>query len=295
MVIWERHLQIRRSFKTIAHTRHTCLEAMMPNTVHAANADSSEECDKHPASEDTDKSPVIFLSLPLELRERIYHYLLPPILTSLNPLPPFLGLNLTADLTYSILHVNKAIRVDAGIYYLQSRCFEIHSANQQTYFERYLASIPNAQGYEAVHRLSFPRFSGQMVDREGCSRYIELIEKCLGVVQLTLTFRLRDLLRKPWPELWCMSKQSTLMNTGDLSLATRHAIVQRYRLDRLIRLERLRGVVLVAQHERFLTGDPPQSVRDVAPNRLMGEVCAWLQSACLQYGNIVEVVLKRRM
>lgn len=70
----------------------------------------------------------------------------PPTLTSLNPLLPFLGLNLTADLTYNILHINKATRIEAGIFYLRSRCIHIHNTIEALTFDRYLARFPVLQG-----------------------------------------------------------------------------------------------------------------------------------------------------
>jgi hypothetical protein len=138
----------------------------------------------------------IFPHLPLELRERIYRYILPPSLTSLYPLHLFLSFNLIADLTYNILYVNKVTRIDAGIFYLRSRCFQIYCAREAQNFENYLARVPDSQGYGAVCRLNFPCLSHVALDGSGRNSYLDLMEKCAGVLELALTFEPRFLKRE---------------------------------------------------------------------------------------------------
>ena len=142
---------------------------MMSSKDCTANAERLDQSEQSSSATSTDPALVIFPILPFELRERIYHYILSPKLTSLNPLPPFLGLNLTADLTYNILHLNKATRIEAGTFYLRSRCFQLFSADETQNFQGYLARFPGSQGYEAVRQLSFLAFSH--VTREQVGRH----------------------------------------------------------------------------------------------------------------------------
>jgi hypothetical protein len=135
-----------------------------------ANAEKLDQSEQSSSATSTDPALVIFPILPFELREHIHHYNLSPKFTSLNPLPPFIGLNLTADLTYNILHLNnEATRVEAGTFYLRSRCFQLLRADESQNFQRCLARFPGSQGYEAVRRLSFLAFSH--VTREQVGRH----------------------------------------------------------------------------------------------------------------------------
>lgn len=238
--------------------------------------------------------PVIFPTLPLELRERIYGHLLPATLASLSPFPPFLGMSLMSDQIRSILNVNKATRFDVGIYYLRSRCFSIYSPRQQAYFERYLASFTNTLGFATVRRLSFPRFSELVDNRTGRSSCMELVAKCSGVLELKLVFRPEHLSRKPYSELSHKVRGSERICPHDFALAAAEEIVERYQLEELLRLESLKRVDLIVQHARVIGGELGQVMRDVDPDRLMCKVGEWLSAKLLVCGRKVEVVVQSR-
>lgn len=273
-------------------TVRLCLQILMSNSVYTTTSLDAEmeKSSENSITKLVDSSSGIFPKLPLELREHIYHYLLPPSQDSLNPLPPFLGLNLTADLAYNILHINKTTRVDAGIYYLRSRCFEIHGQRQQAYFERYLASFPGTMGYEAVRQLSFPRFSESQTGAVGLRGYMDLIEQCVGLMELKLTFAPQNLMRKPYLKLEHLSKRSERFETEDLTLASVEMVAERYGLARLLRLERLNRVKLILKQARTMTRELRHQIRDVAPDRLMSQVSEWLEIELLSHGLRVVVL-----
>jgi hypothetical protein len=94
----------------------------------------------------------MFFHLPVELREIIYDHILPNTLTSTNPLTTKYS-HSGPNWSYGILHINNATRLDAGLYYLRSRLFELPSQGYMPCFERYLSTFPGSDGYEAVRRL----------------------------------------------------------------------------------------------------------------------------------------------
>ncbi|KAH6644366.1 hypothetical protein C7974DRAFT_383379 [Boeremia exigua] len=250
------------------------------------------ESDKLARSKTPAHLPVIFSTLPTELRECIYHYLLPSTLTSLYPLPPFLGLNLTADLTYNILHINKSTRIDAGFYYLRSRCFEIRSPEQGAYFERYLTSFPDMQGYGTVRRLCFPRFSDLSLDNDGRSIYMDLIKRCAELLKPNLGFFPQDLLHDPRSGMWHTNRRTRIAVSRETAWLSVDRAVLGCQMKSLLELKRLMRVNLVVRQARPLVRDSMQQARDTGPDQLMAQVCDWLREAFSQCGTPVVVVME---
>jgi hypothetical protein len=131
----------------------------------------------------------LFPTLPLELREYMYCYVLPPHLRSINPLlSPFHSpSHRTHD--YAIFHVNRATRIDAGVYYLRSRQFELVATKSRSCFEAFLTSFPGEVGYLSVRSLELHKFY-EIPDR-GRDVDMRLILRCRNVRTLTLWFNSR--------------------------------------------------------------------------------------------------------
>jgi len=129
----------------------------------------------------------LFQILPLELREQIYAYILPPHLRSINPLPLPSHSPYHRNRNYAIFHVNRATRIDVGQFYLRSRPFEYIAERSRPYFIEFLDSFPDWLGYLSVRHLEFYKFWEEVPWRVGDGN-MQLILRCAQLRTLTLWF-----------------------------------------------------------------------------------------------------------
>lgn len=120
----------------------------------------------------------------------------------------------------------------------------------------------------------------------GPSGYKERISRCGGILGLRLVFKLQDLLRNPTLDPQQLTGRSDRVSNDDLAFGSVDMIVERYRLDSLLGMERLRRVMLVVQQARIGTREPMLGMRDTLSHQLMREVGE------LGCGRKVEVVVQ---
>jgi hypothetical protein len=128
-----------------------------------------------PPSED--RNDTVFPALPAELREMIYLYILTPGLCSVSPLRAPYHADKNA---YALLTVNRATRLDAGLFYLRKRTFKLQSTPLLALFQRYLDTFPGKLGYEAVRHLELYKFHDPA--------YNSLFARCVDLKSVTLWF-----------------------------------------------------------------------------------------------------------
>jgi hypothetical protein len=132
-----------------------------------------------PPSED--RNDTVFPALPVELREMIYPYILTPGLCSVSPLRAPYHMNKSA---YALLSVNRGTRLEAGLFYLRERTFNLQSTPLLALFQHYLDTFPDELGYEAVRHLELYKFH----DRA----YNSFLARCVNLKTVTLWFDSHD-------------------------------------------------------------------------------------------------------
>ncbi|KAF2251340.1 hypothetical protein BU26DRAFT_549851 [Trematosphaeria pertusa] len=182
-----------------------------------------------------DGTQTIFPKLPLELREQIYGYILDPKPASIHPLPPYLGDNLMGDLRYEILHVNKATRIDAGLFYIRSKKFDIWITESRGLFTKFLERFPGEQGFWSVRHLVFHKFYWDIPE----GRYnpnIELMLRCKGLRTVSLTFHRSWFLK--------VVSMEEIQEDGTSFVQNAKGIEETYRLNDIFGLENIEKIEL---------------------------------------------------
>ena len=218
--------------------------------------------------------PHLFHTLPLELRIQIYSYILPTYLRSANPLAPLAESPYQRINDYSILNVNRATRIDAGMCYLRSRPFELITETARRDFEAFLDPFPGDQGYASVKDLNLYRFFEDVLEGVGYGN-MRLILRCTHLCRLTLWF----------------DSRFSVVDCNDVT-----SIVNEYQLHRLFALEHLLEIDLrwffgwrKVGNSKCVEICDEDTERTMRFAEAMGKVEKWLRLGFEQRGRNVEV------
>lgn len=184
-------------------------------------------------------STTIFPSLPLELREHMFSYILPTHIRSIDPLDND-ARSWQYFECYNIFQVNHATRLDVGLWYILTHEFELGNEDSCAVFSRFLEWFPGEQGFRRVRRLEMRKFWTRSA--------LDLITRCENIMTLKLWF---------YPEIFTQypdSKVGTHIFPRELMKAEEAA--RNYTLARLFCMRNPRRVELLwFRPWRYCTND----------------------------------------
>ncbi|KAF2635204.1 hypothetical protein P280DRAFT_523298 [Massarina eburnea CBS 473.64] len=148
----------------------------------------------------------LFPTLPLELREQIYHHIAHP--STPFPAPPgSIKVNMTLSYPYhpalssawlpTICAVSPAMWVDAGLWLIRNATFTVGNKGTLALLTAFLDTMPGTQGWDCVRRIHFEGFGRHAPDPGNRNAYIAFMARCPGLVETRLGFEIRDLVVPP--------------------------------------------------------------------------------------------------
>jgi hypothetical protein len=162
-----------------------------------------------------DQAKTPFPKLPLEIREKIYTFLICPddVADGVLRINPGYGRTLrypekTPPWVPLICHFNETTRIEAGLTLLREAEFEIGYDGALNCFEAFLRSFPEKQGFAAVRSIYLPDFWFSWSLPTVLRRRVDLLEACPNLQEVRMTFAKYGLLkaRTQTPSFWSTQK-----------------------------------------------------------------------------------------
>lgn len=191
----------------------------------------------------TGTSTALFQNVPLELREMIYHYVV-PLPSSDIFFTPRLCISAADVISASdpscpnwlppIARVSTGTRTDVALYIL--RHVELYVPYHQTMrnLHQFLDTLPEKRGQEAIRRLNFPSFGAARFAQGWETAYIDFSKGCTNLAMLTIGVNALDM-RKRYEPADGVQKDNCI---GDVMMDAQ-SMMEAYRLEELLCLTRL--------------------------------------------------------
>jgi hypothetical protein len=146
----------------------------------------------------------LFPTLPLELREQIYHHALLPAST---PAQPHRLTLIPSDLVFgpsplhpsflpSLCHVNEPTRIDISLWFLRNTEFIILYPHDIIYFSHFLSTFPGNEGFSALRKLDLQFFGRSRPDVGRENAYMAFLRKCAGLTHVSIKFEVWNLVKE---------------------------------------------------------------------------------------------------
>lgn len=146
-----------------------------------------------------DHIQTMFPSLPREIRFRIYFHILLEQggeceidhlkIQSLERLPRYKNFRL-------LFSISQTTSIEAGLYFVSISTFYVYSLLSIEEFIRYLEKFPGEQGFQAVRRIHFTKFSEHVPQPGGAvAGNVDFITRCTGICHLQLCWDNKHLMR----------------------------------------------------------------------------------------------------
>jgi hypothetical protein len=241
-----------------------------------------------------DVSKTLFPKLPTELRCEIYSYLLPAEQSIVDRYT--VGF-IQRSIEYSIFRVNRATRVDVGLYFIATHAFCVESIDHfWKNIPRFLAMFPDELGFHSLRKLHIHHFSEIAPVVTGTqSDNMRLIARCPGLRYLALHWDSRHLLKgwsliytakANWDEPnWAAAEQNAY------AVRPIKEIIDRYQLDRLLASPSLDRIVFTVKFWAHRL-DVMNEGHIMDSMNLMRELGEWLEGEFGRNGRTVKVSLE---
>ncbi|KAF1943896.1 hypothetical protein EJ02DRAFT_483956 [Clathrospora elynae] len=247
-----------------------------------------------------DRRTTLFPTLPLELRELIYHYaILPDAYTPHSHHIDFSAADTVHSHDPHYLHwlpplcrVNEATRVDASLFLLRITDFTLLYPAHVPSFSRFLATIPYNQGFAALRQLDFQLFSRHQPLPGQSNTYIDFMKRCPGLTKICLKLEVGYLTKVSCTEHSLVMAPTTLWVFGQTRILELEDLLAAYRLARLLELTSVNQVVIEVWPKIHVSSrfSVDSVLVDCAP--LVQRVAEWLRDGFGERGRrvCVEVV-----
>lgn len=231
---------------------------------------------------------ILFPSLPPELRSIIYSYALSH--------PSTITIS-AADAIYNgplrhpyylphLCRVNKATRIDVGLWFLRTTEFGLLYAQDIVYFVRFLSSFPGNAGFASIRRLDFQLFGRNIPQvKDGVrerNTYIEFMKLCTGLTQVRIKFEMQ----------YRLSKRGTSSYWGpSTELSSVEDIDETFRLEDLFELKELTKIVVEVWPKTLRHMSPSRRHLTLDPWSVMEKVVEWMKEGWEERGRKVRIEL----
>ncbi|KAF2822955.1 hypothetical protein CC86DRAFT_423022 [Ophiobolus disseminans] len=240
---------------------------------------------------------ILFLTLPLELREQIYFHA-----TFIGaPLPYYLAVS-AADAIHgtdprypnflpTLARINESTRIDVGLWFIRNTEFGLLYPQRISHFCAFLATFPNLEGFEAIRRLDCQLFGRYRPDAGEANAYIAFMLRCARLTQVRIKFVVWELLKRRFTHTRRMPRTPWELEVQAGEMLSVERIVEMYRLEEMFGLVSL--TTLTIEFWPKATAYTTRGVRTVVPDcgPLLQKLVEWLRKGFAERGRDVRVGL----
>ena len=200
----------------------------------------------------TSQQDPLFPMLPLELRYKIYEYIILPSTHMSGPLKVQVNANYSGSSIMSpnwfpaFINVKKATRIEAGLFFLSISELEIRYVAWPGlhHLSHLLNTFPGTQGFEAIRRLYFPLFGEQGFVVGSVNAGIEFMKKCTKLGETTIKFNIRNLANKKKWKIKGDDSPGEGDRASDNHVLALDQVVGKYELEGLFELDSLHKITI---------------------------------------------------